>query len=158
MLRQINKGTWVHIYLPPSSPLLCIFHFFVLVYSCCCWGLVKPSETCMIIRPHRNRVTPHWLRKGGIQYIHLDFRLPRKPHYPPCILPGSVCWSVNATGFTPAVSWSSRHGRRMEKGEGEQRRKMSLSFSVFFKRKDWCWQSTFKHLLWVKFLWLFRVL
>lgn len=34
----------------------------------------------------------------------------------------------------PAVTWSSHHGRRREKGKKEQRRKMKLSFSVFFLR------------------------
>lgn len=73
-----------------------------------------------------------------VAYIHLDPSLPRKPHYPPCILPGSFCWSVNTTSSTPCCLWEL--SPREESGEEESRgrRRRSLSFLLsrsLLKRK-----------------------
>lgn len=73
-------------------------------------------------------------------YIHLDPGLPRKPHYPPCIRPGSFCWSVNATTSTPCCL--RELSPRVENGEEERRKKtrpfqsLFLSTSVLKKELD----------------------
>lgn len=70
----------------------------------------------------------------AVAYIHLDLSLPRKPHYPPCILPGSFCWSVNATSSTPRCLWEL--SPREENIEEER------------KGRRWCTLSFFLPLLW----------
>lgn len=88
-------------------------------------------------------------------YIQVDPSLPRKPHYPPCILPGSCRWSVNATSSTPCCLWElspcegERRGGRA-KGQDEA---PCLSPSLV-----WCRLPTLGHPLWIKSLWPLHVL
>lgn len=73
-----------------------------------------------------------------VAYIHLDPSLPRKPHYPPCSLPGSVCWSVNTTSSTPCCLWELSPWEESGEEESRGRRRRSLSFFLsrsLLKRK-----------------------
>lgn len=63
-----------------------------------------------------------------VAYIHLDPSLPRKAHYPPCSLPGSFCWSVNATCSTPCRLWELSPQEENGEEEGRGRRRSSFSF------------------------------
>ncbi len=68
-------------------------------------------------------------------YIHLDPSLPRKPHYPPCILPGSFCWSVNTTSSTPCClrELSPWEESGEEESRGRRRRSLSFFLALFWR-------------------------
>lgn len=75
----------------------------------------------------------------GVAYIHLDPCLPGKPHYPPCILPGSFCWSVNATSSTPCCLWERspwRAEKRRRVEEEDEAFILSLSPSLLKRKLD----------------------
>lgn len=95
----------------------------------------------------------------AVAYIHLDLSLPRKPHYPPCILPGSFCWSVNATSSTPRCLWELSPREENIEEERKGRRWCTLSFflspSPLRRKLD---VGTHHNLLRVKSLFPFEVL